>query len=156
MASIFIGLLYVNASIVCDEWFRGYVLDDDLHFWFLIIADGLILLMLGLLSSVAYKFYRHLKGEKAYIEDVAYEQNQYSYALYQEFLRLKIELRDQFLNVETQLVNGSLMSSPNSSDMPCSLSIRSTTSSSLWAKAGKASRAKAATRGIRRMGAPEG
>ena len=123
MASIFIGLLYVNASIVCDEWFRGYVLDDDLHFWFLIIADGLILLMLGLLSSVTYKFYRHLKREKAYIEDVAYEQNQYSYALYQEFLRLKTELREQFLNVETQLVNGSLISSPNSSDKESMLSL---------------------------------
>ena len=56
-------------------------------------------------------------------EDIAYEQNQYSYALYQEFLRLKTELRDQFLNVETQLVNGSLISSPNSSDKESMLSL---------------------------------
>lgn len=123
MAGIFLGLLYVNASIVCDEWFRAYILNNELHLWFLIIADAALLLMLGLLSSVAYKFYRHLKREEAYISDIAYEQSQYSYALYQELLRLKTELRDQFLNVENQLVNGSLRSSPNPSHTESMLSL---------------------------------
>lgn len=110
MAGIFVGLLYVNASIVCDEWFRAYILNNELHLWFLIIADGALLLMLGLLSSVAYKFYRHLKREKAYIEDVSSSISTHSHRLYVHLKEAQTELWYHLVSLENLLVQSACVS----------------------------------------------
>ena len=65
MATIFLGLLYVNVRMIQDNFLWSFILEDEFSLIIMIAIEGMVLLTLALLASVSYKFYRNLKREEA-------------------------------------------------------------------------------------------
>ena len=106
MASVFLGLMYVNARMIHDNFLWSFILEDELSLILVISIEGMVLLTLALLASVSYKFYRHLKREDAEKEQVSSMIQTHAHRMYTNLIGLKSELWNVFLNMESLLVNG--------------------------------------------------
>ena len=106
MATIFLGLLYVNVRMIQDNFLWSFILEDEFSLIIMIVIEGMILLTLALLASVSYKFYRHLKREEVEKERASSMIQAHAHRMYVNLIGLKSELWNVFLSMESLLVNG--------------------------------------------------
>lgn len=116
MASVFLGLMYVNARMIHDNFLWSFILEDELSLIIVISIEGMVLLTLALLASVSYKFYRHLKKEEAKAKAATDRLNVHVNHMHLNFMKIKTELWSQLISIENKLVNSATISTQYPSD----------------------------------------
>lgn len=116
MASVFLGLLYANVRMIQDNFLWSFILEDEFSLIIMIVIEGMVLLTLGLLASVSYKFYRHLKREEAEAQGAADRLNVHVNHMHLNFRKIKTELWSQLISIENKLVNSATVSTPYKTD----------------------------------------
>lgn len=112
MASIFLGLLYINALVIRESKLWSLIIGDERYLLIYAVINGITLLTLGLLSIVSYRFYRHMKREEVRLRNRSNRLTAHAQLQLQLFREIKSGLWEQFISIETKLVNSAIMNNP--------------------------------------------